>query len=367
MQAVTTQLEVDQLLATPEKENYFHQIAWFYDKTENNLERAKHYYQLCIDHKSQDWKLSTYNLAHILRFTDTERSIQLLDTIEQEDRDAVWLLAQIYRFEDAEKCLHYFHRACYEDENKLRAAKTMYELANHYRHGFTKLGKSAEKAFEWYLKSAEAGFGRAWIQVADCYHRGSGVPVNRLKETEALLRVPESDWDQTTKFNLAFYYYRGRGCIIPDPEKGLRMMRELDQEYGDRDAQYVLGEAAEKEKDLDRARYWYRKSADQNSAPSVKKLWQLAEKSGDYQEAAAHLEHLLKIRADSREHFDEELPSSTLCVNFSTLAVIFEKLRNAQNQVEECELRPPNSHGGQLFQEAESAFYYHAAENDFHQ
>uniref|UniRef100_A0A6C0BP38 Uncharacterized protein n=1 Tax=viral metagenome TaxID=1070528 RepID=A0A6C0BP38_9ZZZZ len=373
MVSITTQADVDRCLAGPEPEDHFHQIAWFYDRspprdTEHAEELAKQFYQRCIDARATDWQISTYNLAHMLRFSDTDRAIQLLHTIEDDDVDALSLLAQIYARRDGEKCLHYYQRACDEDVNRDRAAKTMYQLANLYYHTHwcgCKLQKSPEQAFAWYVKSAEAGFSKAWARVADCYHRGLGVTVSFHKETEALLRLPETEWDQTTKFNLAFYYYRGRGCIVPDRERALRMMRELDQEYGDADAQYVLGEAAERDKDLDRARFWYRKAALQNEVSSVKKLWQLAESAGDFDEAVEHLEHLLRIRRQSRAHFDTTITSRTLWVDLHTLDALFEKLADTQRRLQECELRPPDAcAGGRLYEDAKQAFQQHAVEND---
>lgn len=387
-------VDMDEFIKTPEEleqalkdyqENdnvdVLQSIAWYYDDVKQDTKTARLYYRLNVERQGKYYQVSTYNLAHILRQCgDKDEALALLQQIEAEDMDAVLLMAQIYAYRDKEKCLEYFDRVIDAAEPHVRS-KALLSLANYYRMSYSKLGQDAMKSFtlteravaelDSQVKDNEAVsavWAKACMQLADLYHKGFGTPVDMHKSTATLLKVPVEQLDITSKYNLATWYYRGKGCIRRDVAKALDLFFALDQESGDADAQYMIGDSfehgqnPEHTKNLTLAKQWYQKSADNGQVGAIKRLMGMVETA---EERAQLLEKLLEHRRRYPRSFESEFPNNhkTITVDYDVLDLLTRELVETRRQVEEYQLRPPLI-GGELYRKTAQLYQKHAAEND---
>jgi hypothetical protein len=311
-------------------------------------------------------------LAHILRYTDPDQALNLLEQISDEDVDAELLMANLYVHRDKEKALHYFQRVIDLDVQP-QTPRALLNMVTHHMCGYLEFDK--QKAFQLIVQASEksdpattAAGCRIWERLSDFHHRGYGTAVNLYKATEALVRVPENLLNRDGKYNLGVWTYRGAGCIKPDFAKALDIMFELDSKYGDADAQTIIGDSFQKGKNpegtpnVNLAVQWYRKAAKQGQVEAIKRLIDLAE---TVEEKVQWLKQLLHERKLHRKDFDNELENrnQTLTVDYDVLALIMDEMQGIQKQLESLQLRPPLI-GGELFLKAEKMYAKHAAEND---
>lgn len=367
-----------------------HEIGWYYDKTLKDYENAQKYYELNIseyykelnektegypedktekpegkpkeksdgleekpEKKPTSVRLSIYNLADIIKVTDRDRAIKLLESIIDEDNDALYNLGHLYRFTEPDKTLQYWQKAIDNGDGL-----TMNTLGDHYRFHYSKVVKhDPVKAFEMYLKAAESGYVKAWIKVSDCYMTGTGVGFDEVKEIDSLLRVPEKDLDQIHLYNLGYYNYKGLGKIQRDYIKAFRIFKHLDETFNDRDAQHCIGEYyeyghGECKRDKVEAKKWYKKSADNKDIVACQKMVNF---SDDDDEVFYYLEQLLTLRInDPKEAIRQHIPEYAR-LKYKHLDKLYKELSELRIKCGEYDMRPPLI-GGKLFREAQARF-----------
>jgi len=350
------------------------EIGWYYDNVEKNTNKALPYYQLNVERQGKNYKVSIYNVAHILKQRgNKDQALEWLNKIADEDVDAELLIAEIYAPVDKEKSLHYFQRVI-ERNVQPQSAKALFFMGIFHMHGCFKFERDEVKAFSLVSQAAEQSdpdsvFGaKVWMKLSDLHHRGFGTPVNVYKATECLVRVPEHLLDRESKYNFGYWTYRGSGCIKQDRARGLDIMFELDKECGDRDAQTVIAESfrtgrnPEQTPNTELAVEWYRKAARQGQVLAIKYLVDL---SSTDQEKVHWLEQLLAERKQFPKYFDEELShcNQTINVEYKVLQYVMDELHSLRRALEKVQLQPPLL-GGELYRKAKTMFMKHAAVND---
>lgn len=359
-------------------------IAWYYDDVLLDSTTACRYYALDVDVKGPGWKVSTYNLAHILHFyKDPDRAMELLKTIEDEDLDAVRLLAEMYARRDLDVSMRYYQRLVDE-----KHGKGIYSLAMTHWFGRGKIQRDHALAFKYMKMAAELGTKNAWIKVAHFHQLGIGVPKSIKGEVEALRKVPDDEMKGIPKFNLAFYHFEPHDAIgIPqDLTKAVDTFHELVNDEALPDAMYQLGRSWEFTRrnpdgvsDLKRARQWYERAAKHGSLLAMNRLCRVGLKytpAGTEQELglsaeekAPYLKQLLEKRWRlSPVIFTEDITSPTVTLDWDVLQVIYREMQALQKDHDEMYWKPPpvpeECGGGPGYQELLESFYEHAAEND---
>lgn len=330
-----------------------HEIGWYYDKTLKDEETASKYYELNIKNKGESYKLSTYNLAHILRFKDRKRSKKLFKTIIPEDLDALYLLGSYYQWSKPEKAMKYWNQAIEQGD-----ARTLCELAKCYTRKYKPFEYNPDKALELYIKAAEElDYKKAYMYLSDFYRSDIGVIRDLEKEVGYLLKVPEEDLDQTHLFNLGLHLAKGHGGITRDYDKAMRIFRELDEKYNDKDAQYMIGELYRYghgvKIDKEESKKWFVKSAKQLDMVACKRLLETEDIEDDeYQE---FFELLLKSRSKYYYEIEKNCMGSSMKFKLQALDTMYQELTTLRKKVEEYELRPPLI-GGELFRQARNRF-----------
>jgi TPR repeat protein len=147
--------------------------------------------------------------------------------------------------------------------------------------------KDPKKAFELYSKAAETDEVFAPIDVGDCYITGLGVPKDPKKAVEWYSKAAKNVWNSDAVFRLGLCFAEGEG-VEKDIDKAMELWRSLPKGYdnyqehvecyrnategarGEAQAQvaewYLEGDIVSK--DVDKARKWYQKAADQGYAPA---------------------------------------------------------------------------------------------------
>ncbi len=327
----------------------YHDAAWYYDELRDD-ENAERFYRLNIEHRGEHYRVSIYNLAHLLRFRKREEAITLLNMI-LEDVDALRLLGNMHLYHDEERALFYFQEAI-----QMGDTRAMCELASAFTHGTSKVGKNLDRAFLLYQQAADACNVKAWMHVADCYQLGRGTPQSYEKELECLLKVPQGQLDATHLFNLAMIYYRGQVMGKRDKVKALDLFFEGDSKFKDKDAQYMIAQDFEHAGNRDLARVWFKKAADQNDMEAIVKMMDIR-LARDEEERKHYFLQYLFLRHNQPWTIKETR------VDCKLVDTLYTEVLELRKQVEEYELMPPPS-GGILYHEAKELFYLHAQEND---
>lgn len=339
-------------VASYDKKNMLHIIGWIFDKTLNDEKTALKMYELQIKvfPKASSTKLSIYNVAHMLRFQDRERSIKMFESISDTDIDAVYCLGSAYRYSDSEKAVEWFEKAIERED-----VASMNALANMYYYG----SKDYEKALQYYMMAADKGHIASILSLANFYRHGyAGLPQSEYKEFEWIMKVPYDQLPHVSKFNLGWYYIFRHRNQLATQSKGLKIMRDLVEQINDKDAMYMIGECYAKGYgglDINDviAKEWYKKSADNNDYDACVKLMAILT---DEDERYNYFCKALKILTDKNFTFKEDHSNTkSLSIDLSLLKRLYNELSDVTKKLEDYEMRPPLI-GGRLFREARERF-----------
>ena len=161
-------------------------------------------------------------------------------------------------------------------------AARIYEMGRGVHHDY-------QKAADWYSKAAELGDQSAELSLASLYE-------TRLKDPEKAVewyQKTAARGDTHSRYVLALHYLHGKG-VAQDKDKAMGLLN-LAALQGDADAQFMLGQVAEKETPLKQAApatekpgataeqgladaetpgavYWYTKAAEQGNVQAQMRL-----------------------------------------------------------------------------------------------
>ena len=142
--------------------------------------------------------------------------------------------------------------------------------------------KNEEEAFEWYKKSAEQGCTPALLNIGNCYYLGIGCTQDFNKAYECFNKVIERN-ENVEMYRRALlrtgFMYEGGAIGFGSDFIAVDYFKTSAQ-YGDELAQLWLGYCYEngkgvKEIDIEKAKYWYRKAAEQNNKEAIVSLARL--------------------------------------------------------------------------------------------
>ena len=192
-------------------------------------------------------------------------SLSLLNSLESNDPDALFLIADYYYngrngiTQNKEKAKNYYKKVkdilFLSAENGNAISRYKLGISIRYADG------NYKEAFDWILKSANAGFDKAQAEIALCYIKGLGVKRNNT-EAMAWLQKALSQDNITAKAYMASYLFSKKKEL----KKALLLAIE-SAAFCDPMGQYTLGMAYEKgigiDKDLHKALELYQKAAGQ--------------------------------------------------------------------------------------------------------
>jgi len=324
------QEQLDKLIKKAEEDPvHLHGLGWFYDETLKDYETAKIYYEKSVEKTGKS--VSIYNLASIIRIKEPERAIKLLQRIEKEDIDALFLLAQT----DHKNSINYLLEGIERGGGKF--AFKLYERYRWESHTEQNTAKSLE-----YLKlSAEMGCVKGIRQMYQCYMKGRDFEKDVKKETEWLLKIPSEKRMIVDWFNLGYNYYYGKGIEQNHP-KSLEIFLMLDEKHNDPDAQYMIGQCYEYGKsvryDIYEAIKWYEKSSDNDDLDARTKLVKMFLDQNDAKEHNKYLRKMLDTRiSEPYKIHPNEKPDKTISIFFKALSDIFQDIKDNKKTIEQYE------------------------------
>ncbi|WP_196141084.1 tetratricopeptide repeat protein [Aliikangiella sp. G2MR2-5] len=100
-------------------------------------------------------------------------------------------------------------RVCLEGANK-GIVRSQWLLANIYYYNLGDLGKSKERALEWFTSAADNGLTDAQVFVGESYIYGDGVEKDYEKAYH-YFSVAADNFDASAEFNLGMMFYNGYG------------------------------------------------------------------------------------------------------------------------------------------------------------
>ncbi len=167
---------------------------------------------------------------------------------------------------------------CYKESAELGLAEAQYNLAVCYQNG-RGVEIDEKEAFAWYKKSAEQGLADACYNVGYCYLMGMGCPQNYESAfswfNKTLEKGNSFELAKDAAYNIGLMLFNG---MISG---GNYMDYFINAaQSGDDLAQNMLGYCYEngsgvKEIDIEKAKYWYRKAAEQNNKEAIASLARL--------------------------------------------------------------------------------------------
>ncbi len=166
-------------------------------------------------------------------------------------------------------------------------ADAQYETAMNYQDGSGNFPKNETEAFKWFKRSAEQGSAPAQTMLGAYYDLGMGGAAKNETEAAKWFRKSADGGNANGIYNLANYYLEGKGGIAKDRAEATRLYEEAAKK-GNANAQrniaitYYKGEDVTK--DIDKAKYWMKKSADNGNEQAREYLPQMAdeEKEADF-------------------------------------------------------------------------------------
>jgi len=117
-------------------------------------------------------------------------------------------------------------------------AEAQYKLAAIYETG-DGASKNQKKAFDWYLKSAEKGFGASQYKVGSMYASGVGVRQNFFMAAKWYRLAATFNKNTLAEFRLGELYFNGRG-VEHDYGKAIEFYTKAARK-GHAASQYLLG------------------------------------------------------------------------------------------------------------------------------
>lgn len=154
-----------------------------------------------------------------------------------------------------------------------------YFLGKMYFDGLN-VKQDFQKSFEFFLKSAKQGHTIAQLDVARAYLRGKGTNKDH-KQAVKWLTEAEKTGNSDAQFMLGSAMLDGRG-IQKNIKQGVQLLIKSAQQ-GNRDGQYNLALYYKKQKQFDRAIYWFEKSALQGDQIAFSQLTHLYPKTNRFE------------------------------------------------------------------------------------
>ncbi|KAB2646355.1 MAG: tetratricopeptide repeat protein [Verrucomicrobiota bacterium] len=191
-------------------------------------------------------------------------------------------------------------------------------------------------AADWFRKGAEKGGAKAQLNYAQALLNGRGVPVDEAEGMKWIDKAIAQDLDQAY-FAKGEFHYHGTHGIKQDFAKA----REFIQKAADSDhaaAQNMLGaiyqEGLGVTRDLEKAEFWFRKSAEQGDPKGMSNLGQILGPDGP--DASKHVEALKWLLLARRANESQAKNVLNLILRTRPPAVVAE----AQKQMVEFKPRP---------------------------
>ena len=340
---------IDDVCDVCNKQHIYHNIGWILDNQKKYEFAALAFYEFQYSFSPECSQTSVFNIAHILRYTNRERSLQLLKTIVDDD-DVLCLLGNMYRLTDHNEALMWYNKG--RDKGHPPCICGIGEM---YYSGIG-VNKDLSKAYNYFIEAAKMLYYPAINRVIHYYRKGiGGVEKSEDKQAEWLEKIPKKHLSNVQKYNLGWYYIK-KSNNIEKKQKGLQIMRELIDDYEDHDAMYLIGENYEKEKNSEFATKWYKRSAELGDYDSCVKM--IICTTGE-----EHLKYLKKaIRKRNEKDWGSDVfphplysDENKLNVEVGALKNIIKDLDKALIKIEQYEMRPPII-GGKLFREARERF-----------
>ncbi len=113
-----------------------------------------------------------------------------------------------------------FDRKLAESGNRV----AMYNMGLNTRFGRLGIKADSKIAVEWYLKSAELGYGNAMRQLSNMYEEGEGVEQDREKGLEWIVKAAEADHVEAQRFLAS--RYRGGTSLGRDLGKSMKWLEK---------------------------------------------------------------------------------------------------------------------------------------------
>ena len=201
---------------------------------------------------------------------------------------------------------------------KKKEASAQFALASLYMA--IKRETAAKKAFDWYKAAARQGYTDAVYMVGRCYETGTGIRKSYVQALQwykvvdanicdDLLRYPDPI-GEAAKASVCRYFAdeEWAECIDIDEIIEDENSRQEDSfagdkeaaESGEAEAQNRLGHryyyGRDTEQDMEKAVYWYRKSAEQGCEAGMKHLADHYEREKRYKEAAVWYRRYAELR-----------------------------------------------------------------------
>ncbi|OBQ57620.1 tetratricopeptide repeat protein [Halodesulfovibrio spirochaetisodalis] len=159
------------------------------------------------------------------------------------------------------------------------------------------LEQNPQKAFRYFMQSAQHGYAPAQQAVGSCYKKGFGVAINLEKAVNWYTKAAKKGLDEA-QYLLAERYCSGNG--VKQNYGFCRDWLKKAAEQGYVKAMRVLGQLYEKNpakwKDTGSlARHWYKQAAEQGDASAAYTLSQLVAREEKYQE----VRHWIRVAAEN--------------------------------------------------------------------
>lgn len=338
------------------KKSIYHLIGWFIDHHLKDDDLALHLYELQMACYPDDvsTKMSIFNAAHILRFTDKPRAIELFKSICDKDVDAIFMLGVVHQFSDWEESKKWYTLGAERGDGGC-----LNKLGEIYLRGSQGIPKDEYKAYEYFIKSSEKNCFKSYENISKFYKKGlAGKPIDSFTEMKWIQKIPKNKLSPTLKFNLGHHYLEE--CFkSEDKQKGIQIMEELVNDKDDYDAMFMLGKSYMRgwgnyERDENKGLEWYKKAAAAGDYVACIELLKFTTGS----EHSMYFNRAMEIRNTSRWEYRnyEEFPlNAKISVEVETLLELSKNLQDAKKEIEEYELRPPII-GGKLFNKARERF-----------
>ena len=156
-----------------------------------------------------------------------------------------------------------------ELRNKAEAGDTMstYQLGKAYMKGRMGLSVDASKAFDWYLRAANAGHVLSMGRVASAYNYGTGIITRNHPLALRWAAAGDALGDSRSSLNLAELFYHGHSGLPIDMEQALRLRLKsatMANSLGKYNLAMMYSSGEGTSVDIDEAAKWMRKAVEVN-------------------------------------------------------------------------------------------------------